>query len=217
MPACSPAREFLDADPYNAAKHGLAICAAAQQWRVDVDGEPILTADGASLDWVAVSDDEDGRRRWTRTSQILSVEATVIAVHAATRLMAGIWDGARLQLLGDEREPFAGLADVETSYATLCLRHHVIADMYRPLAYGGDTQRVLRVSTRHLGPGAPRNQRGDADHEQPYESPSASRCLAGQTPLPRETAAESRARRRSRPRSSPKRFGLGSSGRRWSA
>jgi hypothetical protein len=31
--ACSPAREFLDADPYNAAKHGLAIRAGQRQNR----------------------------------------------------------------------------------------------------------------------------------------------------------------------------------------
>jgi hypothetical protein len=146
------ASEFLDAAPYNAAKHGMALQAAAQQWQIEVDGQALLSADGASLDWLAVAD-VDGRRRWARTSRILSVEGTAMAVFAATRLMAGMWDRARAEHLGDEREPFTGLADLQTSYAAVGLRHHVIADMERALAYDDTPERTLRIRTRHLGLG----------------------------------------------------------------
>lgn len=108
------AAEFLEADAYNAAKHGLALSGASEQWIFQVAGHTLLGHDGASLTWLSTRPDEEGRSRWTEISRLFSIESTATVIFIATRLMNGVWDHARATHLGWQSVPFEGVVDRRT-------------------------------------------------------------------------------------------------------
>ncbi len=143
------AAEFLDADAYNAAKHGLSLSGASERWTLEVAGRKLLEHDGASLTWLSTRPDESGRMRWAETSRLFSVESTATMIFIATRLMNGVWDRGRATHLGEEAEPFEGVSDTRAIDETFGTVHRVLEERERPLAYPDNSPTmILRTRLR---------------------------------------------------------------------
>lgn len=91
------AEHFLDAHVYNAAKHGLAIRGGNSSFQLGDD--PLLSASGPSLEYLEVVEQE-GRRRWQRTTQWLDLDRSLAYVFMAYRLMKGLWSVASARYVG---------------------------------------------------------------------------------------------------------------------
>lgn len=114
------AQHFLDANVYNAAKHGLALRpgdssvslrAPATAGAVG-EGEEILGASGPSLEYIEIATDDSGQRYWQRTTRWIDVGRSLAYVFMACRLIKALWavakaryTGARLESLDLFQEP----------------------------------------------------------------------------------------------------------------
>lgn len=94
------AHHFLDADVYNALKHGLAIRPgdAATQ----IDNGDLLKAEGPAIEYLSLREDADGQLRWNRSTTWIRPDHSMALVFLASRLMESLWSVARLRYL-DER------------------------------------------------------------------------------------------------------------------
>ena len=72
---CRFASDFLDADLYNALKHGLAVMPGEAMVKVG-DGD-LLKAEGPSIEYLSVRPDSLGRERWNRSTRWLKVDTAI--------------------------------------------------------------------------------------------------------------------------------------------
>jgi hypothetical protein len=83
---------------YNAAKHGLAIRAGEASFQLGDD--PLLSASGPSLEYLEVVEEDDGQRRWQRTTHWVNLDRSLAYVFMAYRLMKGLWSVASARYAG---------------------------------------------------------------------------------------------------------------------
>lgn len=119
------ARHFLDADSYNAAKHGMALRGGAEQWTVSVEESELLNRGGATVSWLARWPRGAVARpaRWTEVARVFSVEATVGLIHAAAQLIRALWLRGRERHVGDELEEVFRPVAPQELLAAFDLRH----------------------------------------------------------------------------------------------
>lgn len=62
---------FVDADSYNAAKHGMTLRGGRRRLELEIDGWRLLDRDGVTVDWLArwPRDDPEQAPRWTQVSR----------------------------------------------------------------------------------------------------------------------------------------------------
>jgi hypothetical protein len=96
------ARHFLDADVYNALKHGLAVQAGEYKMQLD-DGE-LIKAEGTALEFLSLQRDHHGRQRWNMTTRWIEFERAMSFVFIATALIESIWDIGQWRYLSERPE-----------------------------------------------------------------------------------------------------------------
>lgn len=145
---------FVDADSYNAAKHGMGLRGGSQRLGLEIDGWRVLDRDGVTVDWLArwPRDDPEQAPRWTQVSRFLDQDATIALVYTATMLMRSIWMRGRARHLGEPLEEVYRPTPPDDLFASRGLRHHVIADVYEPFPADGETQHLHFVSANLRGP-----------------------------------------------------------------
>jgi hypothetical protein len=94
------ARHFLDADIYNALKHGLAVRPGHASTQLD-DGA-LLKADGPAIEYLSIRDNTSGRPRWNLSTHWIEVDRSLSLTYLATKLMESLWTMARYRYLGDK-------------------------------------------------------------------------------------------------------------------
>jgi hypothetical protein len=94
------AQHFLDADVYNALKHGLAVRPGDASTRVG-DGA-LLKAEGPAIEYLSLRQDSDGHRRWNRSTSWIQPDHSMGLVYLASRLMESIWRIARFRYLNEQ-------------------------------------------------------------------------------------------------------------------
>lgn len=113
------ARVFLDADAYNAAKHGFALRGERSSLDVRVDDLSVVEASGYSFEMLHAVPDPHGQRRWRLTERWYSIDVTVALIWLATALIENLWTVARRRYLGAELPvvftppPLSDLLDLE--------------------------------------------------------------------------------------------------------
>jgi hypothetical protein len=87
------AEHFLDAAPYNAAKHGMGLTGGSERRQIELDGVEIFRRDGAVINWLGAwpPQDPDHPAQWTRAARLFSPEAAIAVTSLATNLMMSIW------------------------------------------------------------------------------------------------------------------------------
>jgi hypothetical protein len=145
------AEHFLAADPYNAAKHGMAVKGGSQRRKIVSDKWKLFDRDGMTLTWLALWPRDDAKHpaRWTLVSRISSTEATVAMVYITTQLMRGIWIRGRHDHLEEPWDEVFRPHPPAALFNALELRHHVLADWYEPLHYAGEEQ-TISIESRHF-------------------------------------------------------------------
>lgn len=146
------ARHFLDADSYNAAKHGMALQGGMQRTELTVDDWQLVSQDGAQVSWMArwPRDDPERPARWTRAARLLSEGAVVGLIHMAAQLMRNIWIRARARYLGDELEEMR-LSPLSVLFDPLGIRSHVLVETFHPFAPDGESESLV-FRTAHMRP-----------------------------------------------------------------
>jgi len=89
---------FLDSGVYNAAKYGLAVQAGNAAFKLGDD--ELISRSGDSLEYVENYVDDNGRRRWRRTTQWLDLDRWIAYIFMATRLMKGLMAVGRARYTG---------------------------------------------------------------------------------------------------------------------
>ena len=97
------ARRFLDADVYNALKHGLAVRPGDALSQLGQD--EFIKAEGPALEYLSLQADPIGRKRWHRSTQWLELDRSIFFISIATRLMESLWSIARARYLEEKPPP----------------------------------------------------------------------------------------------------------------
>ena len=128
------AEHFLDAESYNAAKHGFALQGARSRLTTTIEDEEVIDDDGLTIEWLGIMGDTP---RWTRTTRWFSIEATVAASFMAAWMIRALWLAARHRYLGDPvGEAFAASAP-RAMLAAVGVVHPILVEVDEPLAYQG--------------------------------------------------------------------------------
>jgi hypothetical protein len=93
------AEYFLDADAYNAAKHGLRLSGEHSQLTIGVEDVTVPFARGIAIAWL-----DGGGPRPRMTTYWYSLEGLIGLAHACGRLLEQLWMIARRRYVGAERE-----------------------------------------------------------------------------------------------------------------
>lgn len=95
------ARTCLDAAPYNAAKHGLALLAEDSDMRIEADDEeePVLAAGGPAIQYLAVRE-RQGRPRWMRETKWINSDRAHGLIGAGCGLIGQLWAIGAWRYLG---------------------------------------------------------------------------------------------------------------------
>lgn len=147
------AEHFLDAGPYNAAKHGMGLTGGSERRQIEVDGVEVFRRDGAVINWLAAWPLHDPERpaKWTRASRLFSPEAAIALIVLTTNLMKSIWIRGRARHLNESWESVFSPPSPSELLGAFGVRHPVLADWYEPLPTDDHDERDLIVKTRHLG------------------------------------------------------------------
>lgn len=94
------ARYFLDSDPYNALKLGLAVRPGQAAMQLD-DGE-LIKADGPSIEFLSIRRNAAGDLRWNQVIKWLNPDLSLSLTHIAVHLIESLWDLARLRYTGQQ-------------------------------------------------------------------------------------------------------------------
>ncbi|MGH2938777.1 MAG: hypothetical protein ACRDPE_11740 [Solirubrobacterales bacterium] len=108
---------MLDADVYNAAKHGLGVYPQRMALSVEVDGQPLFDGSGPCLEYLHEVRGENDGRAWRRGTKWVHWDHLFGAIHIACQLIERLWivgrvhygESARLDL---ELAVFARPADL---------------------------------------------------------------------------------------------------------
>jgi hypothetical protein len=112
------ARHFLDADIYNALKHGLAVRPGPAAMQLD-EGE-LIKAGGPAIEYLTLGENSEGKRRWFHTTHWIEVDRALAFISIGQRLMESIWTLARFRYLGERPESL--VAWTKPEYAEI-MRH----------------------------------------------------------------------------------------------
>lgn len=88
------AAHFLDAAPYNAAKHGLALLAGQSGVELGTRGDPVpfLKRSGPALVYLDIERDEaSGNPRWTKVTKWIVLRRALAMTHIGCRLIEATW------------------------------------------------------------------------------------------------------------------------------
>lgn len=156
------AEHFLDADSYNAAKHGMALYGGSERVEFELDGLRLLDRSGTSVSWLTrwPRGDETRQPRWTQVSRLLSPDAAIALVHTATMLMRSVWIRGRQLYLGEPWSEVYRPVPPDLLYDSLGIRRLVLADVFRPLPAEGEPE-TMSIATAHFE--LPPDQRESAD------------------------------------------------------
>jgi hypothetical protein len=145
------AEHFLDPSSYNAAKHGMALQGASQQWSVEVDDLQLLNHAGASVSWLTRAPDPERQGlRWMEATRVFSVEATAALIHITTMLMESLWIQARQKHLDEPVSEFYCPPSPDDLFSVFDVRHWVMAEIGKPLRYEG-VGSTMTITSRHFG------------------------------------------------------------------
>lgn len=145
------ARHFLAADSYNAAKHGMGLHGGNRRMHIEIDDRRLFERDGTSLSWLATWPRSDARQppRWTRVSSLFDVDAAITLIATATDLMRSIWLRGRQRHLDAAWNEVYRPRSPQELFNDLGIRHHVLAQTYRPYPAAGE-EGTMTVETAHL-------------------------------------------------------------------
>ena len=87
------ADHFLDANVYNAAKHGFAVQPGEAAFQLGDD--ELISRSGPAIEYLETTTDDEGRVRWQRTTQWVDVERFMAYVFMAARLMKALMEVGR--------------------------------------------------------------------------------------------------------------------------
>lgn len=88
------AGHFLDAAPYNAAKHGLALLAGQSGFEVGAGDDPLpfLKRSGPALIYLDIERDEkSGNPRWAKVTKWIVLRRALAMTHMGCRLIEDLW------------------------------------------------------------------------------------------------------------------------------
>ena len=143
------ARHFLDADSYNAAKHGFALQGSHSRLNVEVENVVAFETEGLTIDWLAARGQEP---RWVRTTRWFSVGTTLALAFFATRLIRGLWESARHRYLDEPISPELRVPDPSDLFGAFNVPDAVLAEREEPLWYEG-VERTMTVRKTVRRPG----------------------------------------------------------------
>lgn len=103
------ARTFLDADSYNAAKHGLALRAGRSRLTVDVGDQRIGTTEARQLSFLSTRRNDDDDQHWVLVTRWLDIDLVAQQVLMAQRMIDSLWRCARARYLGESAMEFPRL------------------------------------------------------------------------------------------------------------
>ncbi len=142
------ARLFLDANAYNAGKHGLGLSGGDAAIDVQIANSTAINGRGMALSYLSFEGSGDART-WTHHTHLRSLEVCIGLVYAATRLLDGIRDRGASEHLDAVVEPFAGVASLPSLLTALGYEHTQILAVERDIADDGRSPTV-RVRTARL-------------------------------------------------------------------
>jgi len=146
------ANHFLDADPYNAAKHGMALRGASERLSVDLDGRRLLERDGMVISWLTRwRTNAERPARWTQASRLLDEAATIALIYTTTMLMRSLWIRGRERYLGEPSSEVFRPVSPDRLFSSRRIHHHVLADVYRSFA-SDDEQESIVIRSAHFEP-----------------------------------------------------------------
>lgn len=161
------ARHFLDADSYNAAKHGMALQGGSERLQVETGDWKLLKRDGMRVSWLARWPRGDATRppRWTQVSRLLDEAATIALILTATMLMRSVWIRGRERHLGEPWDEVFRPVPPDDLFHDRGIRHHVLADVYHPIAADGEQESIIIRSAHCEAPSSDE----DGSSERPDE------------------------------------------------
>jgi hypothetical protein len=148
------AEHFLDAGPYNAAKHGMGLTGGSERREIAIGELAVFRRDGAVVNWLTAwpLGDPAHPPQWTRASRLFSPEAAIALVSVATNLMKSLWIRGRAEHLGEPYDEVFRPPSPDDLFEAFGVRHHVLADWYEPLRSNNEAEQKLIIQTRHLEP-----------------------------------------------------------------
>jgi hypothetical protein len=111
------ARTFLNADSYNAAKHGIAIRAGFSRLTLEIEGQDFGGTEGAHVDFLR-SRNVQGKRRWELTTEWFDRDKAFAQVMAAKVMIEALWAVARNRYLGEPIEALPRLDQIRHEHVT---------------------------------------------------------------------------------------------------
>lgn len=144
---------FLDAAPYNAAKHGMGLTGGSERRQIELDGVEVFRRDGAVINWLAAwpQHDPDRPAGWTRASRLFSPEAAITVSFLSTNLMKSVWIRGRALHLDEPWDKTFSPPSPPELLDAFGVRHPVLADWYEPLQPNEHGRREITIKTRHIG------------------------------------------------------------------
>jgi hypothetical protein len=133
-------RHFLDAAPYNAAKHGFALQGARSRLTVNLAGIDALEDEGLTITWLGVRGNPP---RWAHTTRWFSIEATMVISFLASRLIEALWIAGRHRYLGESPERRFKPADPAEVFAACGVLTTSLAELDEQLRYGDEEHKLL--------------------------------------------------------------------------
>jgi hypothetical protein len=97
------ARVFLDADAYNAVKHGFAVRPGQSRLNVEIDDHDFGSTEGPHLEYLTTKADERGRKYWVLATRWIDLGLVFQEIAIAQRMIDALWRTARWRYLGDDR------------------------------------------------------------------------------------------------------------------
>jgi hypothetical protein len=99
------AGHFLsEANLYNAAKHGFAVKTGLYSIRFTPDDaeedEPLIAAEGPSIEYIEEKESPDGYRRWHQTTTWINPDRTLSLQDVSSRMMRSLWWVAKARYVG---------------------------------------------------------------------------------------------------------------------
>lgn len=144
-------RHFLDAAPYNAAKHGFALQGARSRLTVNVADFDVLDDEGLTITWLGVRGDPP---RWACTTRWFSIEATMVISHLTSRLIQTLWIAGRHRYLGEPLEEAFRPPNPDEIFAACGVLITTLVELDEHLRYEGEDHTLLvRMPVRTRGGG----------------------------------------------------------------
>jgi hypothetical protein len=111
------ARTFLDADSYNAAKHGIAIRTGFSRLRLEIDHQDFGATEGAHVDFLR-NRSVQGKRRWELATKWFDRDKAFAQIMAAKVMIEALWVVARNRYLGEPMDALPRLDQVRHEHVT---------------------------------------------------------------------------------------------------